>query len=326
MSPLYGIAKIKKSKLKSFQKEINALRSGLLGDKTIDEWKGLTDSERKLKITVFLCMTMVPEKDLKRIAKIINPWWEPYQKVARILIAMLTLFLTYQTITLFLAKKVYPKVFEHDVAFADGSVKKYGLFDGSSMVYKDSDSGAVLLDAGIIDWLLMRSKTTRYDSTKWTSDKELNEELKYFYGDFKDNVSMSGELNKVPLPIEGIYQAAINISGVRKIKMDIFVPQGLSNQYSPFLFFSQISVPAFFLSATDGKNYWNIKIYFENNVIESAEQIVFSPLSLSQNKNKVIWDKDPNLVFPGLKILFKDSTIQLSRNYILKYPDRSFAE
>ena len=128
MSALNEIARIKNSKLKKFQTEINALRSGLLGNKTIEEWKGLHDSERKLKITVFLCMAMVPEKDLEHIAKIINPWWEPYQKVVKVLMIILVLFVSYQLTTFFLAKRVYPKVFENDVTFTDGSVKKFGIF------------------------------------------------------------------------------------------------------------------------------------------------------------------------------------------------------
>lgn len=323
MSALNDLAKIKKSKLKKFQTEINALRSGLLGNKTIEEWKGLPDSERKLKITVFLCMAMISEKELERMVKILNPWWEPYQKAAKLLAAVLVLFFSYQLTTFILAKRVYPKVFEHEVAFIDGSVKKYGMFSNASMILEDDTA---LLDDNIFNWLFMVSKKSGYDSTKWTIDKNLYEDLKYFYGDFLGNVPMSAEFTKVPLPIEGIYQAAANVSGVKKIKIDLSVPQNLANKYSPFLFFSQISEPVFFLSATDGKTYWNIKIYFKDGTVENAEQILFSPLSFSENKNKVIWDKDPNLVFPGLNILFKDSTIRLSRNYILKYPNRPFAE
>lgn len=326
MSALNDIAKIKKHKLKSFQKEINAICSGFLSDEIIQEWKELPDSERKLKITVFLCMAMVSEKNLEHIAKIINPWWEPYQIVAKVFAALLVLFFSFQLATFILAKRVYPKVFEHEVALIDGSVKTYGLFDGSSMIYKDCDSGAVLLDAGIFDWLIMDSKTTRFDSTKWTSDKVLFEELNYFYGGFRNNAMRFGELKSVPLSIEEIYQATANVSGIRQIKMDVFVPPNLANKFSPILFYPQIGEFSFFLSASDGTNYWNIKIYFKDSFIVSAEQILFSPLSFPENKNKVIWDKNPNLTLPGLNILFKDSAIQLSRNYILKYPDRPFAE
>lgn len=317
MGAISDIAKINKHKLKLFQKEINILRNGSLSDKTIEEWKSLYDNERKIKITVFLSMAMLPEKDLERIAKVLDPWWEPYQKIARVLTVIFIVFLAYQLTTFFLAKRVYPKMFEFDTVFTDGSVKNNRLFEGSSMIYKDTDSGAVLLDVGIIDWLLMRSKKTNYDSTVWTVNEDLHEELKNFYAGFQYNTLMSGELKKVPLSVESIYEAAVKVTGSKKIKMDLYVPAKFSNDHLPFFQFTYQGIISFFLSVTEGSKYWNIKIDFRGGKPIKWEELLFYPTFQKENQQKVIWDKDQKLNRPASKIIFKDANDSASNNYFI---------
>ena len=187
MRALNELARVKKPRLKAFQRAINSSRSGLLADDTIDEWKGLTDDERKLKITVFLCMARVPEKDLERIAQILNPWWAPYRTGVLVLLSLFSLMVIYQLSTYFLASRVYPKAFEYNVQFKDGSFKTHGLFYNSSMIKEDSDSGSVLLEDDMVTWLLRKSKKASYDSTLWTSNKKLFDELKFFYANFQSD-------------------------------------------------------------------------------------------------------------------------------------------
>lgn len=315
MRALNELAQVKKSKLDDFQREINSFRSGSLDDDTIDKWKKLPDDERKIKVTVFLCMLRVPEKELERIARTLNPPWKPFITGLKILFFLLFLFPLYKTATYFMADRVYPKVFEYDVRFTDGSVKTHVLFENYSMIRQESDSVTVLLEANIFDWFLGKSKKADYDSTLWTSNKDLFDELKFFYANFQNNASRSKEIKAVSLPIEKIYKATTEVAGIRKIQMDLRVPENLANNHSPFFSYPNDGTIYFFLSATEEKNYWNIKIDFRNEVLR-AEEIKFSPDFYPDKQRKVIWDLGHSQ-FPALKKLTEDSTESISEKYYI---------
>jgi hypothetical protein len=236
------------------------------------------------------------------------------------------LYLGYSLTTFYcIADRVYPKVFEYNASFSDGTFKNIGLFDNVSMIHKSTDSGNVLLEDKIFDWLLMRNKKTSFDSNVWTADERLYQELKMFYRDFEGNVLLQ-EFKKVPFSIENIYVSALRVAGMKNIKIDLSLPKNLTNNYAPFLLFKDINPPLFFFSVTDGQNYWNIKSYFAISGTLKEEQIKFSPNNMPDNNSKVIWDKDANLTLPSSKKLSKNASFPSNKYYIIKDLNKAFAE
>lgn len=327
MSVFNDIVKIKKHKLKSFQKEINALRNGFVNDKIIDECKGLPYNELKLKITVILSMAILSEKDLDKISNSLNPWWEPLQNAAKLFIIIIILYLGYKLTTFYyLADRVYPKVFENTASFSDGSVIRGGLFENVSMIREHTDSGDVLLEDKILDWLIMRSKKTSFDSSIWTSDETLYRELKMFYRDFEGNILLQ-EFKKVPFSIESIYMSALRVAGIKNIKIDLSLPKNLTNKYAPFLLFIDIkNPPLLFFSVTDGQNYWNIKNYLAISGALKGEQITFSPNNMPDNNSKAIWNKNGHITKPTSVKLSKNESLPSKDSFIIKNLNTAFAE
>jgi hypothetical protein len=340
MSALNELANIKKAKLKDFQGEINKRRRGLLTDSTIEAWKGLTKDERKLKITVFLCMAMFSEDELKLINEEINPRSEPFINGFKFLVGVLAIIPIYKTITYLAAERVYPKALEYEVVFQDGSVDTYRLLDEPTMIQQDTESGTVLMDTGFFDWILFKSKEARYDSTVWTVDKDLSDNLIYFYSEFQGNAPLQKEFIKVPLSIEQIYEAAIydgptDIGGIKlirgpKLRMDLAVPPNLASTYSPFYSYTiEGEATYFFLSITDGEKFWNKKIDFRNNKILREEQIVFFIDGTFQpmNDRKIIWENTGQFEIPALKIFspknFKEGA---SKDYFISDLEKSIAK
>lgn len=317
-----------KRKLRTLKRELDVYRPGMFSESQMTELKNLSNNEYKKKLLIYLNMAMLQPDQIKESTEKMFPWWEPLQKATKVFIIIFALYLGYSlTIFYFIADRVYPKVFEYNASFSDGTFKNIGLFDNVSMISKSTDSGNVLLEDKIFDWLLMRSKKTSFDSSVWTADKRLYQELKMFYRDFEGNVLLQ-EFKKVPFSIENIYMSALRVAGMKNIKIDLSLPKNLINAYAPFLLFKGkgIDPPLLYFSVTDGQNYWNIINSPDISRVPNGAQIIFSSNSLPDNNSKVIWDKDAHLTLPSLKKLSKNTSVPSVKSYIIKNLDKPFAE
>ena len=315
-----------KRKLRALKRELDVYRPGMFSESQLIELKNLSNKEYKKKLLIYLNMAMLQPDQIKELTEKMFPWWEPLQKAAKVFIIIFALYLGYSLTTFYcIADRVYPKVFEYNASFSDGTFKNIGLFDNVSMIREHTDSGDVLLEDKLLDWLLMRSKKTSFDSSVWTADERLYQELKMFYRDFEGNVLLQ-EFKKVPFSIENIYMSALRVAGMKNIKIDLSLPKNLTNNYAPFLLFKDINPPLFFFSVTDGQNYWNIKNYFAISGTLKEEQIKFSPNNMPDNNSKVIWDKDANLTLPSSKKLSKNASFPSDKYYIIKDLNKAFAE
>ena len=317
-----------KRKLRALKRELDVYRPGMFSESQLTELKNLSNKEYKKKLLIYLNAQYFKPNEIKELTEKMFPWWEPLQNAAKLFIIIFALYLGYSLTTFYcIADRVYPKVFEYNASFSDGTFKNIGLFDNVSMIHKSTDSGNVLLEDKLLDWLLMRSKKTSFDSSVWTADKRLYQELKMFYRDFEGNVLLQ-EFKKVPFSIENIYMSALMVAGMKNIKIDLSLPKNLTNAYAPFLLFKgkEIDPPLLYFSVTDGQNYWNIINSPDISRVPNEAQIIFSSNSLPDNNSKVIWDKDAHLTLPSLKKLSKNTSVPSVKSYIIKNLDKPFAE
>ena len=316
-----------KRKLRALKRELDVYRPGMLSESQLTELKNLPNKEYKKKLLIYLNAQYFKPNEIKELTEKMFPWWEPLQNAAKLFIIIIILYLGYKLTTFYyLADRVYPKVFENTASFSDGTVIRGGLFENVSMIREHTDSGDVLLEDKILDWLIMRSKKTSFDSSIWTSDETLYRELKMFYRDFEGNILLQ-EFKKVPFSIESIYMSALRVAGIKNIKIDLSLPKNLTNKYAPFLLFIDIkNPPLLFFSVTDGQNYWNIKNYLAISGALKGEQITFSPNNMPDNNSKAIWNKNGHITKPTSVKLSKNESLPSKDSFIIKNLNTAFAE
>jgi len=315
-----------KRKLRALKRELDVYRPGMFSESQLTELKNLPNKEYKKKLLIYLNAQYFKPNEIKELTEKMFPWWEPLQNAAKLFIIIIVLYLGFKLTTFYyLADRVYPKVFENTASFSDGTVIRGGLFENVSMIREHTDSGDVLLEDKLLDWLLLRSKKTSFDSSVWTSDETLYRELKMFYRDFEGNVLLQ-EFKEVPFSIESIYMSALRVAGMKNIKIDLSLPKDLTNKYAPFLLFKYINSPLLFFSVTDGQNYWNIKNHLAISGVLKEEQIKFSPNNMTDNNSKAIWDKDDHITKPTLVKLSKNGSFLSNKYYIIKDLNKAYAE
>jgi hypothetical protein len=316
-----------KRKLRALKRELDVYRPGMFSESQLTELKNLPNKEYKKKLLIYLNAQYFKPNEIKELTEKMFPWWEPLQNAAKLFIIIIILYLGYKLTTFYyLADRVYPKVFENTASFSDGTVIRGGLFENVSMIREHTDSGDVLLEDKILDWLIMRSKKTSFDSSIWTSDETLYRELKMFYRDFEGNILLQ-EFKKVPFSIESIYMSALRVAGIKNIKIDLSLPKNLTNKYAPFLLFIDIkNPPLLFFSVTDGQNYWNIKNYLAISGALKGEQITFSPNNMPDNNSKAIWNKNGHITKPTSVKLSKNESLPSKDSFIIKNLNTAFAE
>lgn len=316
-----------KRKLRALKRELDVYRPGMFSESQLTELKNLSNKEYKKKLLIYLNAQYFKPNEIKELTEKMFPWWEPLQNAAKLFIIIIILYLGYKLTTFYyLADRVYPKVFENTASFSDGTVIRGGLFENVSMIREHTDSGDVLLEDKILDWLIMRSKKTSFDSSIWTSDETLYRELKMFYRDFEGNILLQ-EFKKVPFSIESIYMSALRVAGIKNIKIDLSLPKNLTNKYAPFLLFIDIkNPPLLFFSVTDGQNYWNIKNYLAISGALKGEQITFSPNNMPDNNSKAIWNKNGHITKPTSVKLSKNESLPSKDSFIIKNLNTAFAE